>query len=154
MVNITFPKTDLIQVKFLVAGCSGTAMVQQGPQGWRNTLNFNVKPSSKAYVYKLPKGLEVEEGDLVVVSCVNGFQVGKVWQVNAICPESFTDLAYVVDKLNIEPYCEQIECDHRKDELKRQLVAKEKEIRDQISWETLAEKSPEFAEMLKAYKEL
>ena len=30
----------------------------------------------------------------------------------------------------------------------------EKEIRDQISWELLAEKSPEFAEMLKAYKEL
>lgn len=154
MVNITFLKTDLVLVKFLVAGSNGTATANQGPQGWRNTLNFNTRPSGKAYVYKLPEGLEVAEGDLVVVSCVNGFQVGKVYQVNATCPESFTDLAYVVDKLNIEPYCEQIERDHRKEELKRQLVAKEKEIRDQISWELLAEKSPEFAEMLKAYKEL
>ena len=154
MVNITFPKTNLVLVKFLVVGSNGTAMANQGPQGWRNTLNFNVRPSSKAYVYKLPKGLEVAEGDLVVVSCVNGFQVGRVWQVNAICPESLTDLAYVVDKLNIEPYCEQVEHDHRKEELKRRLVAKEKEVRDQLSWELLAEKSPEFAEMLKAYKEL
>ena len=154
MVNITFPKTDLVLVKFLVAGSTGAALAQQGLQGWRNTLNFNAKPSNKAYVYKLPEGLEVAEGDLVVISCVNGFQVGKVYQVNATCPENFTDLAYVVDKLNVEPYCEQIERDHRKEELKRQLVAKEKEIRDQISWELLAEKSPEFAEMLKAYKEL
>ena len=76
-----------------------------------------------------------------------------MYQINETVPESFGRLAPVVAKFNMSEYFEDIA---KQEELKRMkdvLVRERKRLEEQVTWDLIAEKSPEFASMLKAFRD-
>ena len=91
-------------------------------------------------------------GDLVVTSCVNGFQVCVVTTLNAIT--NIKDLAYVVGVVDASFYKNELERQTQKKLLHAELMRKKKELEDTIALELYAERSPEFKALLEAYNNL
>jgi hypothetical protein len=139
MVNIKFPETDVIGCRF--PECTG-----------RNG-EIEVNHRSKEYYYKLlPNMAKPKEGDFVVVSCQNGFQVCVVTTLNAIA--EFSDIAYGVGTADVENYKAALERQEQKKRLHTELMLKKKELEDTIALELFAERSPEFKALLEAYNSL
>ena len=137
--NFKFPETDIIGCRFpTVTGCNGKIVIDN---------------TSKEYSYKLLPGMDTHPlGAFVVVSCVNGFQVCVVTTLNAT--SSFDDLAYVVGTVNVDAYLEELERQKQKKALHAQLLKKKKELEEAVTWDMLAERSPEFKSLLDAYRNL
>lgn len=140
MLNVVFPETDLIGCKFPdVTGRNG---------------DVKVDPLGKEYIYKLlPGAPRPHKGDLAVVSCKNGFQVCVVTQLD-VPTTTFKDIAYVVGVISAEKYQAQLQKEALKERMYKDILAKKKEIENQISWDVLAERSPEFKAMVEAYRAL
>lgn len=135
-----FPKTDLVGCKFPT--CTG-----------RNG-QVEVLASSKEYIYRLlPDQPTPKIGDFVVTSCVNGFQVCVVTSLN-VPTSTYKDVAYVVGVVDVAAYQENLRKAEMKKELHKQLMTKKKELEDLVTFELLAEKSPEFKALLEAYQNL
>lgn len=139
MTNITFPETDVIGCRFPeITGRNGEVVVNR---------------RTKEYFYKLlPDMPKPKEGDFVVVSCQNGFQVCVVTSVNAIT--GFDDLAYVVGYVDVMPYRAEIARQEEKKRLHSELMRMKKELETTIALDVFAERSPEFKALLEAYKAL
>ena len=138
--TLEFPKTDLIGCKF--------------PQVTGRNGQVEVLPTSKEYTYRLLPGQPAPKlGDFVVTSCANGFQVCVVTTLN-VPTTTYKDVAYVVGVVDVEVYQETLRKAEMKKELHRQLLAKKKELEDLVTFELLAEKSPEFKALLEAYQKL
>lgn len=137
---LEFPKTDLIGCKF--PKCNG-----------RNG-RIEVLTSDKEYIYRLlPEQPQPKIGDFVVTSCVNGFQVCVVTSLN-VPTSTYKDIAYVVGAVDVATYQETLRKAEMKKELHKQLLAKKKELEDLVTFELLAEKSPEFRALLESYQAL
>lgn len=138
--TFNFPETDIIGCRFPV--CSGV----------RNE-GIEVDKRTKECFYKLlPNQPKPKIGDLVVVACVNGFQVCVVTTLNATT--SFKDLTYVVGVVNAKAYCEELRRQELKKQLYAQMMQKKKELEELVTLDLLAEKSPEFKVLLDAYRKL
>lgn len=138
--TLEFPKTDLIGCKFPL--CTG-----------RNG-RIEVPSAGKEYIYRLLPGQPRPEiGDFVVTSCMNGFQVCVVTTLD-VPTTTYKDVAYVVGVVDVEAYQENLRRAEMKKELHKRLLAKKKELEDQVTFELLAEKSPEFKALLEAYQKL
>ena len=92
-------------------------------------------------------------GDFVVTSCITGFQVCVVTSLN-VPTSTYKDVAYVVGVVDVAAYQENLRKAEMKKELHKQLMAKKKELEDLVTFELLAEKSPEFKALLEAYQNL
>ena len=135
-----FPKTSLIGCRF--PECTG-----------RNG-EVKTNPLSKEYTYKLlPDQPQPKLGDLVVTSCVNGFQVCVVTSLN-VPTTKFKDVAYVVGTVDVEAYQKMLQKAAFKEQLHSQLMDMKKELDEQVLFELLAAKSPEFKAVLEAYNNL
>lgn len=138
-IKIEFKETDIIGGKYLE---------NTGRNG-----KIEVNPLGKEYFYKLFPGMEKPRlGDMVVVSSQNGFGVILVTTLNAT--SHFKDMAYCVGSVSPESYVTYLENEKRKGELRNALEKKKKELEEIVTWELLAEKSPEFKALLDEYKEL
>ena len=137
--TFNFPETDVIGCRFPVeTGRNGKIVVDN---------------TSKEYFYKLLPGMDKpRQGDFVVVSCRNGFQVCVVTTLNAL--SHFDDMAYVVGTVNVRAYLEELERQERKKALHAELLKKKKELEEAVTWDLLAERSPEFKSLLDAYRNL
>lgn len=137
--TFNFPETDIIGCRFpTVTGRNG---------------EIEVDKTSKEYFYKLLPGMNKPRcGDFVVVSCQNGFQVCVVTTLNAT--SRFDDMAYAVGTVNVRAYMEELERQKRKKALHAALLQKKKELEEAVTWDMLAERSPEFKSLLDAYRNL
>lgn len=135
-----FPETDLIGCKF--------------PELTGRNGEVKVPAVGKEYIYRLLPGQpKPRVGDFVVTSCVNGFQVCIVTTLN-VPTTKFKDVAYVVGVVDATAYTETLRRQAMKEELYKQLMAKKKELEDIVTFDLLAEKSPEFKDLWEAYKHL
>lgn len=150
MLNIKFPDTPYVKCVF----------------NWRQ--NNNVTDGSsfdeigrkdpaklKRYLYKLPSYLEgqVGVGDVVLVYCQTGYQVCEVVSINEPCSLDEKIVAPVVARINMTDYFEELEHQRQLKALRMEIERKKKELESQVTYDLLAEKSPEFAALLKSFRE-
>lgn len=139
MTNIHFPETDIIGCRF--PECTGR----------NGAIDVNMR--SKEYFYKLlPNMPKPKKGDLVVTSCVNGFQVCVVTTVDAL--SEFPDMAYAVGVVDADMYRKELARQEQKKKLHAELMRKKKELENSIALEVFAERCPEFKKLLDAYNSL
>ena len=140
MDNIKFPETDIIGGRFPISA------------GKRNA-EVRVDNKSKEYFFKLLPGQPKPNiGDMVVVACVKGFNVCVVTTLNATT--FFENMAYVVGVVDISAYQDTLRRQELREHLYAQLVQKKKDLEELITMDLLAEKSPEFKELLEKYRSL
>lgn len=140
MVNIKFPETDVIGCRFPISS------------GKRNE-EVRVDKTSKEYFYKLLPGQPKPSiGDMVVVACVHGFRACVVTTLDAMA--HFEDMAYVVGVVDISAYRDTLRRQELREHLYAQLMQKKKDLEELITLDLLAEKSPEFKELLDKYRSL
>ena len=150
--NIRFPDTDVVTCVFSL----------------KNSVNmcdssldaFGVVPEHalyklKEYYYRVPEFLQgqLNPGDFVVVYCQTGYQVCQVKKINESAPVETPKLAPVVAKVNLADYFNDVLKQEELKKMKAALVKERKRLEEQVTWDLIAEKSPEFAAMLKAFRD-
>lgn len=94
---------------------------------------------------------DIKVGDMVIVDS-SGYQVVKVVSVDE--NSDYPATKWVVAKVDMSHHLAKIEKDKKIAEVKKKLNAKKKELQDIAIYEMLAEKDPEFREILAEYKAL
>lgn len=150
--NIQFPETDIISCVFSLK--NSTNMCNQ------SFTNYGIVPYEdqrklKEYHYRVPEHMKgkLNVGDFVVVYCQTGFQVCQVYKVNEFAPVETSKLAPVVAKVDLLPYFEELDRQEDLKKMKAALVKERKRLEEQVTWDLIASKSPEFAAMLKAFRD-
>lgn len=149
--NIKFPETDIVSCVFSLKNSTNSCN--------HNFTNYGIVPYEdqrklKEYHYRVPEYLkdQLSVGDFVVVYCQNGYQVCQVCKVNEFAPVETSKLAPVVAKVDLMLYFTELD---RQEELKRMkaaLVKERKRLEEQVTWDLIASKSPEFKQMLEAFR--
>ncbi len=149
MTNIQFPSTNLVECIF----------------SWRQSNDYvaakwdeydHCDPTGlKRYVYRLPDDLagKVAVGDTVLVHCKTGYQLAQIAAINAMSSFDLDSIAPVVCLVNMASYIAEV--GHKKSlaRLKKQLDTEKKRLESMVTYDLIAEKSPEFAALLKQYKD-
>lgn len=149
MTNIRFPETNLVECVF----------------SWRQSSDYvatkwdeydHCDPARmKQYIYRLPDNLvgKVAIGDTVLVHCKTGYQLAQIATVNATSPFDLDSIAPVVCMVDLTSYIAEVE--HKKSlaRLKQLLDAEKKRLESMVAYDLIAEKNPEFAALLKRYKD-
>lgn len=149
MVNIQFPSTNLVECVF----------------SWRQSNDYTAakwdeydhcdSTRMKRYIYRLPDDLvgKVMVGDTVLVHCKTGYQLAQIATINATSSFDLDSIAPVVCMVNLASYIAEVERKKSLAMLKKQLDAEKKRLESMITYDLIAEKSPEFAALLKQYKD-
>lgn len=152
MVNIKFPETDVVSCVFSLK--NSTNAVKD------NFTNYGIIPYEdqrklKEYHYRVPAFLQgqLNVGDYVVVYCQTGYQVCQVCKINEFAPVETNKLAPVVAKVDLMAYFEELDRQEELKKMKAALVKERKRLEEQVTWDLIASKSPEFAAMLKAFRD-
>lgn len=152
-----FPQTEFVKCRFTLQ----TAREEEYDWGNNHGRPFDeygrrVGPGKfKDYLYRLLPGGRVSVGDIVVVFCKTGYQVCEVSEIDVTVSDAVAKkLAYVVDVVDMKGFQEVIENEKRKEVLKVQIESMKKELEATQMYSLLAEKNPEFAELLKAFQDL
>ena len=152
MVNIKFPETDVVSCVFSLKNSTN--------QCNQNFDEFGVTSEEyqrrlKAYHYRVPAFLQgkLAPGDFVVVYCQTGYQVCQVYKVNEFAPVEVAKLAPVVAKVDLSGYFNDLIHQEELKKMKAALVKERKRLEEQVTWDLIASKSPEFAQMLKAFRD-
>lgn len=144
MSTFVFPETDLI----------GCRYIPRTEEFVRNKLP-ELPKMAKEYTYRLlPGATKPKVGDFAVVANSNGISVCMVSTLNKTAPDSFDPdtMSYVIGTVSPDAFKEFMEKKEQKKALWAALQKKKKELEDTIALEVFAEKSPEFKELLEAYK--
>lgn len=151
MLNIKFPDTDVVSCVFSL----------------KNSVNmcdssldaFGVVPEPavhklKEYYYRVPAFLQgkLTPGDFVVVYCQTGYQVCQVYKVNEFAPVETSKLAPVVARVELMDYFNDLVHQEKLKKMKTALIKERKRLEEQVTWDLIASKSPEFKEMLEAFR--
>lgn len=152
MLNVRFPDTNVVQCVFSLRSSN----TEYSSNKFDSRGVVREPRSLKRYSYRVPKYLEgkLAVGEYVLVYCQTGYQVCQVVSVNATCPYDTEELAPVVAKVALEPYFEELERQEELKSMKAALIKERKRLEEQVTWDLIAEKSPEFKEMLKAFRDL
>ena len=152
MVNIKFPETDVVTCVFSLKNSTNVCN--------QNFDEFGVTPENsqrklKEYHYRVPEFLQGKlcPGDFVVVYCQTGYQVCQVYNVNEFAPVETSKLALVVAKVDLSYYIKDLLHQEELKKMKTALVKERKRLEEQVTWDLIAAKSPEFAAMLKAFRD-
>ena len=149
MMNIKFPSTNLVECVF----------------SWRQNNDYvaakwdeydHCDPTlMKWYIYRLPDDLvgKVAVGDTVLVHCNTGYQLVQIATINATSSRNLASIAPVVCMVNLDSYIAEVERKKSLAMLKRQLDAEKKRLESMVTYDLIAEKNPEFAALLKQYKD-
>lgn len=149
MTNIKFPETNLVECVF----------------SWRQSSDYvatkwdeydHCDPARlKRYIYRLPDNLvgKVAIGDTVLVHCKTGYQLAQIATINATSSFDLDSIAPVVCMINLASYIAEVERKKSLAMLKKQLDAEKKRLESMVTYDLIAEKNPEFAALLKQYKD-
>ena len=150
MINIQFPDTSYVQCVFSFRQGNTTCE----SRSYDNYDHCDPRRLKK-YLYRLPESLQgqVQVGDCVLVHCQTGYQLCEVMEINAISGFDEKSVAPVICKVDLQSYFEEIERQQRLVMLRKELEAKKKELEAQVTYDLLAEKSPEFANLLKLFRD-
>ena len=151
MVNIKFPETDVVSCVFSLKNSTN--------QCNQTFDEFGIVPDAsqrrlKEYHYRVPAFLQgqLNPGDVVVVYCQTGYQVCQVYKVNEFAPGEVSKLAPVVAKVDLSGYFNDLIHQEELKKMKAALVKERKRLEEQVTWDLIASKSPEFAAMLDAFR--
>ena len=151
MINIKFPETDVVSCVFSLKNSTN--------QCNQTFTNYGIVPYEdqhrlKKYHYRVPEHLkgQLHAGDYVVVYCQTGYQVCQVYKTNEFAPGDVTQLAPVVAKVDLMDYFAYLTHQEELKKMKAALVKERKRLEEQVTWDLIASKSPEFAAMLDAFR--
>lgn len=152
MVNIKFPNTDVVSCVFSLKNSTNVSRTQDFddfgiiPEGSNSKL--------KQYYYRVPTFLQgkLAPGDFVVVYCQTGYQVCQVYKINEFAPVETAKLAPVVARVDLMEYFNDLAHQEELKKMKAALVEERKRLEEQVTWDLIAAKSPEFAAMLDAFR--
>lgn len=153
MTNIKFPETNLVRCVFSLRQSKANY------SNWFDEYDHLVPSemaSAKQYVYALPDCLkgQVHVGDFVLVHCQTGYQVCEVVEINALSDFDPKTIAPVVCKVDLGTYIEEVERKKALAAIKKQIEKEKKRLEAMVTYELIAEKNPEFKEMLEAFKDM
>lgn len=148
MTNIQFPSTNLVECVFSWRQNDTYAAVK-----W-DEYDHCDPTRMKRYVYRLPDDLvgKVAVGDTVLVHCKTGYQLAQITTINALASFSLDSVAPVVCVVNLASYITEVERKKSLARLKQQLDAEKKRLESMVTYDLIAEKSPEFKALLDAYR--
>ncbi|GEM_PF-5762576 len=112
--------------------------------------HIDFKFAAKTYYFK--NDLDLSIGDLVVVDTVQGYQLGKVTEVNA--NPKINVLKWVVDKVNKSRHQERLKKEAKLKEIKSKMDKRRKELEDIHLYQILAEKDDAMRDLLQDYLQL
>ena len=151
MINIKFPETDVVSCVFSLKNSTNSCN--------QSFTNYGIIPYEdqrklKEYHYRVPAYLQgqLNVGDYVVVYCQTGYQVCQVHKVNEFAPTETSKLAPVVAKVDLMSYFAELDHQEELKKMKAALVKERKRLEEQVTWDLIASKSPEFAAMLDAFR--
>ena len=148
--NINFPQTDVVSVVFCYKNYTNRTSYEFDEN---NIVVESQKRTLKQYYYRVPPTLvgKLKKGDMVVVNCSTGYQVAEVTVTNTYAPKS-EPVSYIVGVVDKDSYFEFLEDQKKLAVLREQLEAEKKRIESMVTYELLAERSPEFKALLDAFK--
>ncbi len=149
MTNIQFPATNLVECVFSWRQNNTCAA-----STWNEYDHCN-STGLKRYVYGLPDKLvgKVAVGDTVLVHCKTGYQLVQIVAINALASFDLDSVAPVVCVVDLTSYIAEVERKKSLARLKQQLDAEKKRLESMVTYDLIAEKSPNFAALLKQYKD-
>ena len=152
MVNIRFPETDVITCVFSLKNSVNVNNGNFDDVGYVSEVNYL---KLKQYQYRVPEYLQgkLSPGDFVVVYCQTGYQICQVHKTNEFAPVESGKLAPVVAKVDLNEFFKYVAHQEQLKQMKAALVKERKRLEEQVTWDLIAEKSPEFAQMLKTFRD-
>lgn len=82
-----------------------------------------------------------------------GYQLAQIVTINALASFDLDSVAPVVCVVNLASYITEVERKKSLARLKQQLDDEKKRLESMVTYDLIAEKSPEFAALLKQYKD-
>lgn len=151
MVNIKFPSTDVVSCVFSLKNCVSFPNSNFDSSG---RIPESDLTKLKEYYYRVPAFLQgkLNPGDFVVVYCQTGYQVCQVYKVNEFAPVETSKLAPVVARVELMDYFNDLAHQEELKKMKAALVKERKRLEEQVTWDLIASKSPEFKEMLEVFR--
>lgn len=153
MVNIKFPRTDLVKCAFC---WRSTNVIHADPDRW-DEYDHYVEPNKlKRYTYRVPEHLQgtLCVGDAVLVHCQTGYQICEIVATDVLSDFDAKSFAPVVCKIDLSSYIQEVERVKRLKVMKAAIDREKKRLESMVTYELIAEKNPEFKEMLEAFKEM
>lgn len=152
MVNIKFPETDVVSCVFSLKNSTNQCNQTFDEIG---ITPLDSQRRLKEYHYRVPDYLQgkLAPSDFVVVYCQTGYQVCQVYKVNEFAPVETSKLAPVVARVELLDYFQDLAHQEELKKMKAALVKERKRLEEQVTWDLIASKSPEFAQMLKAFRD-
>ena len=149
--NIRFPDTDIVTCVFSLKNSVNLSNTDFDENDYVTEGNHM---KLKQYQYRVPEFLQGElfPGDFVVVHCQTGYQVCQVHKINEFAPVESSKLAPVVAKVNLNDYFNDLAHQEELKKMKAALVKERKRLEEQVTWDLIASKSPELAQMLEAFR--
>ena len=150
--NLRFPDTDVVACVFSLK--NGNNACTQGFTNY-DIMPYESQRKLKEYHYRVPEYLkgQLQHGDFVVVHCQTGYQVCQVSKVNEFAPVETSKLAPVVAKVDLLAYFNELDRQEELKKMKAALLKERKRLEEQVTWDLIASKNPEFAAMLKAFRD-
>lgn len=150
--NIRFPDTNVVSCVFSLKNSTNSCNQKFDAFGVTPENSYN---KLKEYHYRVPEFLQgqLQPGNFVVVYCQTGYQVCQVNRINEFAPVETPKLSPVVAKVNLSEYFNDVLKQEELKKMKAALVKERKRLEEQVTWDLIAEKSPEFAAMLKAFRD-
>lgn len=151
MTNIKFPKTDLVQCVFSFRS-SNTQHISF--DSWDEYDHHRDAKRLKAYTYRVPEHLQgqITVGDAVLVHCQTGYQICEVVSINALSDFETKSFAPVVCKVDLGTYIGEVEKAKQLKAMKAAIDREKKRLESMVTYELIAERSPEFKVMLEQFK--
>lgn len=151
MTNIKFPETNVVKAVFSYRQnrCGSDQHLYDEHDRLRETHGL------KEYFYRVPDMLKdtIRVGEPVLVHCATGYQVCEITEINVLYSKDVNQLAPVICHVNLNAYFEEVERAKTLAAMKQNLDAEMAKIQKTAMYDLLAEKNPEFAAMLAAYKQ-
>lgn len=149
MTSIKFSSTNLVECVFSWRQNDTYATANWDEYDHRDPTHL------KRYIYRLPDNLvgRVALGDTVLVHCKTGYQLAQIATINAMSSFDLGSIAPVVCMVNLTSYIAEVERKKSLAMLKKRLDAEKKRLESMVTYDLIAEKSPEFAALLKQYKD-
>ena len=153
MVNIKFPETDVVSCVFSLKNSTNQCNQSFDEIG---ITPIDSQRRLKEYHYRVPAYLQgkLAPSDFVVVYCQTGYQVCQVSKVNEFAPVETSKLAPVVAKVDMFEYFADLAHQEELKKMKAALVKERKRLEEQVTWDLIASKNPEFKERLEQFRRM
>lgn len=152
--NIQFPKTPYVE-------CIFSLKTNNHAENCGTYDEYDITPATKkvgmkTYVYKLPEHLQgsVKPGDFVLVHCATGYRPCEVVAVDVITSYPEESIQPVVCTLDISTYIAYVDHHKKLKMMEARIKSEKKRLEAMVTYDLIAEKHPEFKEMLQAFRDM